>query len=205
MESQQISSLGSQLDTTANDLRGMFPDGSWSNTFSNNGAPIGMNPIVNNNINVNPFDTDMSDAANQSSSNSNGLTPASSNTYHSTTNSTYSPPQVEDENSGTTQILSQNKSAYSTYIPSDGSLFPGTHVINANSAKSPSNNSVGNGQDDPFKVPPEWEVNTGTTPGFSGMTPDGGWEKLIQDGGWEKMIQDGTWVDQNQKTGMTPR
>ena len=205
MENQQTSSFSSPINAAGHDLRGMFPVGSWGNNFSNDGAPIGMNPIVNNNINVNPFDADMSDAANQSSSNSTGLTPASSNTYHSATNSTYSPPHVEDDQSGTTQVQSQNKNAYSTYLPSDVSLFPGTHVLNANSAKSPDNKSATSGQEDPFKVPPGWEINTGSTPGFSGMTPDGGWDKLMQDGGWEKMMQDGTWVDQSQRTGMTPR
>ena len=204
MESQ-TGSFNPQTDMSGTELRGIFPHGTWSNAFNNDGAPIGMNPIINNSINVNPFDTDMSDAANQSSSNSNGLTPASTNTYHSNSNSTYSPPQVEDENTGTMRVQPKTQSAFSTYVPSDGPLFPGTHVLNADSTKSPGNNSATNGQEDPFKMPAGWDVNTGTTPGFLGMTPDGGWEKLMQDGGWEKMMQDGTWIDQNQRTGMTPR
>ena len=202
LASQQHGSFSAQVEPKGQNLVGVFPNDSWDNNVD---GPAGMNPIANNNANVNnPFDTDMSDAANQSSSNSNGLTPASSNTHPSTTNSNYSPPHIEDDNPGMAQFQSQNNAPYSTY-PADASMFANTNLLNEKSARSPGNQNTVHGQENPFKVPSEWESTTGTTPGFTGMSPDGGWEKLLQDGGWEKMMQDGTWIDQNQRNGMTPR
>lgn len=200
----QTGPINSQTDISGSELRGLFPQGHWTNNF-NDGAPIGMNPVINNNITINPFDTEMSDGVNQSGSNSNGLTPASTNTYHSNPSSTYSPPYTEDDNSGTTRIQSNSKNAYSNYVMGDRTLFPDPNVLNNNSAKNSSNTNGMNGQEDPFRVPAEWNVNPGATPGFPAMTPDGSWDKLMQDGGWEKMMQDGTWNDQSQRTGLTPR
>ena len=164
-----------------------------------------MNPIVNNNINIDTFDTEMSDGANQSNSNSNGLTPASSNTYNSNSSSTYSPPYAEDDKSGSTRIQSNSQNTFPMQVPGDRAFFPGSQVLDANGAKSPGTRNGMNGQEELFQVPAEWDVNPGVSPGFSGMTPDGNWDKLMQDGGWEKMMQDGTWIDQSQRTGMTPR
>ena len=164
-----------------------------------------MNPIINNNVNINALDTEMSDGANQSSSASNGLTPASSNTYNSNSSSTYSPPYAEDESTGATRIQSNTQKSYSMNMPGDRTFLPGIQILDTNSAKSPGNTSATNTQDDLFQMPAEWDVDPAGTPGFSGMTPDGNWDKLMQDGGWEKMMQDGTWIDQSQRTGMTPR
>ena len=53
-------------------------------------------------------------------------------------------------------------------------------------------NSSDQQQEDPFKVPAGWDMGTGMTPGqgmtpgsMTGMTPDGGWEKLMDSIGWE--------------------
>lgn len=144
----------------------------------------------------------MSDATNQS--NSNGLTPASSNTNQSGTNSTYSPPQVEDDDSGIQGNQPRNQSSFSSNAPSRLPTFPGAQTLNNNTAKLSGNMSTGFSQSDPFKIAAGWDSNAGTTPGFSGTSPGGEWENLMQDGGWEKMMQDGTWFDQNQTT-MSPK
>ena len=175
-------------------MRGIFPGEGWGQGFNNDASPLGMNPIINNNV----FDSDMTDSgANASHSNSSGLTPQSTNTYRSAS-TTYSPPHVEDDTSGKTQFSSRAQK----FSPPGQTMFPGSDVLNANAAKSPEDTTA-SGHDDPFKVPPGWDANNGMTPGFTGMTPDGGWEKVIQDGSWDQMMKDGNWF--GQRTGMTPR
>lgn len=61
------------------------------------------------------------------------------------------------------------------------------NLSSSNTSYSPSQ-----GHDDAFKVPADWDMRTGMTPG-SGMTPgtltdmtaDGGWEKIMDSIGWE--------------------
>lgn len=88
--------------------------------------------------------------------NSRGPTPQSNSSYnHSSSNTSYSPSQGHD----------------------DDQKSPGTGGGNAPSAQR---------QEDPFKIPVNWEMGTGMTPGsLTGMTPDGGWEKLMDSIGWE--------------------
>ena len=158
-------------------LQGILPDGvSWgfSGGLDTDFAPVGMNPIINNNIaNLNAFDTDMSDNTGPSQQDSNGLTPRSSNSnYQASSNTSYSPPQVQDEDATTmVGIAAQQQQQQQQRANSMGS------------------------RNDPFKIPPGWEMNsrTGTTPGFTGMSPGGEWDKMMQGMGWD------------QGTGMTPK
>lgn len=61
-----------------------------------------------------------------------------------------------------------------------------------NPSSSNTSYSPSQGHDDAFKVPADWDMRTGMTPG-SGMTPgtltdmtaDGGWEKIMDSIGWE--------------------
>lgn len=162
----------------------------WTDQAQSNG-PTGLNPIINNNINVNGFDQEMSDNSSSSRGPSSGLTPQSMGT-NSTSNTTYSPPQVQEEeisaapNPSSMPSISGPDNYYS-------SMF--TRQASTSGMKSPASGDANNAmQQDPFKVPPEWEMNSTSTPSFSGMSPDGGWEKMMQSmSGW-----DGS-------TGMTPK
>ena len=41
-------------------------------------------------------------------------------------------------------------------------------------------------QEDPFMIPAGWGMGPGQNPGgLTGMTPDGGWEKLMDSMSWE--------------------
>ena len=141
----------------------------------NPNAPVGMNPIINNNIATAAagFDTDMSDQSHPSRHGSQGLTPQSSHGAHTTSsNTSYSPPQVQDDDpltsaAATAAVQQQARG------PSTMSMF-----------------------EDAFQVPPGWDMSgngtayagTGSTPGFSGMTPGStDWENLMQNMNWEGM------------------
>lgn len=167
----------------------------WGEQVGSNG-PTGGNPILNNNIHVNGFDQEMSDNSSSSRGPSSGLTPQSMGT-NSTSNTTYSPPQVQDEdtsmapNPSSMPPISGPNTYYASFNPGDN-LF--ARQASTGSTKSPDPSGVNAMQQDPFKVPPEWEINSSATPSFSGMSPDGGWEKMMQSmSGW-----DGS-------TGMTPK
>ena len=54
---------------------------------------------------------------------------------------------------------------------------PGSGLGTAN-ARSPANGIV-NEQGDPFKMPAGWDLPGATPGGLSGMTPEGGWEKMM--------------------------
>lgn len=124
--------------------------------------PVGMNPIINNNIaNNNAFETDVSDQTPISRHNSTGLTPQSSNSaYQSSSNTSYSPPTVLEEDD------------------------PLTSATGVSSAAQP---SISAALEDSFKVPPGWETGgTGMTPGFMGMSPGSAeWEKMMQGINWD--------------------
>ena len=171
------------------DLPGIFPQGAWNTSFSNN-EPIGLNPVINGNMNINGFDTEMSDQANNSS-NSTGLTPQSSTSYnHSSSHTSYTPP---GDDAATTQASSRPTVAgtytsyTSVYTPPAENMFAAQGSASAN-ARSPVNgnrNGNGNEQDDPFKMPASWDLGAGATPGvLSGMTPEGGWEKMMES--WDR-------------------
>ena len=162
--------------SSPNGVEGILPpktvwsSGDWSADTEilqrNQSAPVGMNPLINNNIaNANGFDTDMGNHTGTSRNNSTGLSPQSSHgTYQSSSNTSYSPPQVQDEDPLTSVAATQSHA-----------------------------NSIATTLDEAFKVPPGWDMNaTGTTPGFTGMTPSGEWENMIRNMNWEG-------------TGMTPK
>lgn len=91
------------------------------------------------------------------SANSRGPTPQSNSSYnHSSSNTSYSPSQAHDDDQ------------------------------NASSGTGGGNAPLAQRQEDPFKIPAGWETGTGMTPAsLTGMTPDGGWEKLMDSMGWE--------------------
>ena len=124
--------------------------------------PVGLNPIINNDIaNANAFETEMSDQTPISRHGSMGLTPQSSNSaYQSSSNTSYSPPTVQEE---------------------DDPLTSAAGVSGAAQA------SISAALEDSFKVPAGWETGgTGMTPGFSGMSPGSAeWEKMMQGINWE--------------------
>ena len=167
-------------------LTNIYAQDSWTTNFTTN-EPIGLNPVINGNMDMNNFDTEMSDQANNS--NSTGLTPGSSGSYnHSSSN----PSPLPGEDQVTTQaasmpILSGTYTSYTSvftppadnrYNTQSAGLGPGT----AN-ARSPVNGIV-HEQADPFKMPTGWDI-PGSTPGaLSGMTPEGGWEKMMET--WER-------------------
>ena len=143
------------------DTRGA--SGVWLDTGGtsqgNKNMPVGMDPIVNNNINSNVFDTAMSDRSGPSRNHSTDLSPQSStSTYQSSSNTSYSPPTAQNEESMTSTSTAQKQA-----------------------------NPIPSTLDEAFKVPPSWEMGagTGSTPGFIGMTPGGEWDKMMQSMNWD--------------------
>lgn len=140
----------------------IFPPDDWNQ--GNIATVGGLDSFTDNNasngINTNSrhLDTEMA----EQSPNSRGPTPQSNSSYNpSSSNTSYSPSQAHD----------------------DDQTASGTGGGNAPFAQR---------QEDPFKIPASWEAGTGLTPGsgmtpgsLTGMTPDGGWEKLMDSIGWE--------------------
>ena len=124
-------------------------------------TPIGLNPIINNNIaSMNTFEADMSDQTGPSRHNSTGLTPRSTNSiYQTSSNTSYSPPAINEEDP----------------------------LTSAAAVSSAAQTSISATLEESFKVPPGWETGgAGMTPGFSGMTPNSAeWEKMMQGINWE--------------------
>ena len=147
-------------------FHGIFPGkqtwkGAWSaneNVMQSTEAPVGINPLVNNNIaNTNPFDTEMSDQSIPSRHNSTGLTPQStSSAYQSSSNTSYSPPQMQEDDAFASI-------AAATSAPRESVLT---------SANLP----------DTLKVPAGWD--TAGSPQGMAMTP-GAWEQVMQDLNWD--------------------
>jgi hypothetical protein len=159
-------------------LPGIFAQDNWSS----------INPAGNGAISMNGFDTEMSDQTNNSS-NSTGLTPQSSSSYNqSSSNTSYTPP---GDDAAATQTASRQNVAgtytsyTSVYTPPAENMFVTQESVSTN-ARSPVNGNVnGNEQDDPFKMPTNWDLDTGATPNvLSGMTPEGGWEKMMES--WDR-------------------
>ena len=153
------------------------------NDIRNNSGPhppkfslqAGLNPFTDSdkisaiNMSHGLLDTEMAEQF----ANSRGPTPQSSNGYnHSSSNTSYSPSQAHEDDQS---------------APVNGG---GTKFMTGFTPQ-PLNTS-GQQEEDPFKVPIGWEMGTGMTPGqgmspgsMTGMTPDGGWEKLMDSMGWE--------------------
>lgn len=145
----------------------------------------GPNPFADddkNNSNNRHLDSEMADQ----SANSRGPTPQSNSSYNqSSSNTSYSPSQAHDE----------DQNAYGTggggnYMP--GFAPPPHNAIFTREGIKHAMSPSAQQQKDPFKIPAGWETETGMTPGpgmtpggLAGMTPDGGWEKLMDSMGWE--------------------
>ena len=174
--------------TQPSSLTNIYASDNWTPNFATN-EPIGLNPVINGNMNMNNFDTEMSDQANHSTS--TGLTPGSSGSYNhsSVSNPSFTPPG-EDQATSQSQATSSMPTMSSTYTsyssvytpPADNMYQTGSGLGSAN-VRSPVNNE----QSDPFKMPAGWDIpGPGATPGgLSGMTPEGGWEKMMESWGRE--------------------
>ena len=168
--------------TQPSGLTNIYAQDNWTANFATN-EPIGLNPVINGNMNMNNFDTEMSDQANNS--NSTGLTPGSSGSYnHSSSNPSFTPPgedQVTTQATSMPIIAGTYTSYTSVYTPPADNRYnpqhPGSGLGTAN-ARSPANGIV-NEQGDPFKMPAGWDLPGATPGGLSGMTPEGGWEKMM--------------------------
>jgi len=169
--------------------------GSWNNEAD---FSMGFDPLVNNGVYGNGFDTEMSDQQN----NSTGLTPQSSLSYNnSSSNTSYSPPNMQDEDATTTQAKANSPipggmTGFTPFSPPSNNVYSGQGSGggggsgNVGTTMSPSlaNNQAfasnrqplsGPGQDDPFKNM-SWDMGSGGTPGtMSGMTPGREWEKMM--------------------------
>lgn len=150
-------------------LEGIFPGvpQAW-------GKIDGLNPIINNNIApaAAGFDADMSDQSHPSRHDSQGLTP-----HTTSSNTSYSPPQGQDDDPLT--------SAAATAAVQQQARGPGALSM----------------FEDAFQLHRGWDMSgnstayrgTGSTPGFTGMTPGStDWENIMQSMNWEG-------------TGMTPK
>lgn len=134
------------------------------------------------NANDRHLDTEMTDQ----SANSRGLTPQSNISYnYSSSNTSYSPSQGHDDDQNTSGTGGRDNYMTGFAPPSHNTIFTGEGVKRAMSSSSQQ-------QRDPFKIPAGWDIGTGMTPGtgmspgsLTGMTPDGGWEKLMDSMGWE--------------------
>ncbi len=197
-DSGQVNSMYSDNGIAPSQFREIFPGSSWTDRPNDNG-PVGLNPLINNNINNNTFDTEMADNMAQTSPhNSSGLTPQSSSNYMSSSSTSYSPPQVQDEDANQPKSMPPVGSSW----PNSGGEFGPQHpiftppaAVSPNSTNNNNNNSNTNGQssqatpNDPFKIPAGWDMNgAGMTPDFSGMTPGGEWDKMMQNISWDESL-----------------
>lgn len=152
----------------------IFPNAEWNQ--GHGGSLASANALTDsdkinstNNANTRNLDTEMTDH----SANSRGLTPQSSSGYNlSSSNTSYSPSQAHDDDPN-----ASGTGGASSFLPA---FAPTPRITSAQL------------QQDPFKIPAGWDVGTGMTPGqgmtpasMTGMTPDGGWEKLMDSMGWE--------------------
>ena len=189
-EARSVRSLFPEAGQPPSQLHGIFNADSWTGGATNSG-PTGLNPLINNNINVNGFDTDMSDGQNAST----GLTPQSSYSYNqSSSNTSYSPPMLQDEDPGTSQATGPIP-GYAAFPPSSENVYNGQQNSNSASTRSPMNDdfqAYGNNnnsqlpnrprhqqQTDPFKNMQSWEKLSSSPGPFQGMSPGEGWEKMM--------------------------
>ena len=200
-EARRIRPFYPETAQKSEQLHGIFSAESWS-AGSHNG-PGNLNSLMNNNygsnINMNGLDTEMSDAQNQAM----GLTPQSSYSYnHSSSNTEYSPPNLQDEDPAATKAASNppvtgppngytsfspsSEHLYPPQIPGSGSGNPTSPMMNNNQQAFGANNNVqglngAGGQDDMWKNIQGWDMANGGTPGsLQGMTPNGEWEKMME-------------------------
>ena len=130
-----------------------------------------------NDANNRHLDSEMADHA----TNSRGPTPQSNSSYnHSSSNTSYSPSQAHEDD----QNASSGGSRYMIGFapPPHDTTFTGEGIKHAMSSSAQQ-------QEDLFTNPAGWDLGTGMTPGsgmsLTGMTPDGGWEKLMDSMGWQ--------------------
>ena len=181
-------------------LHGIFNADSWNGGGAANG-PVGLNPLINNNINVNGFDTEMSDAQN----NSSGLTPQSHFSYNpASSNTSYSPPNLQEDDPNTTQatsmpVIAGTMNGYMAFTPPSNDMFAQNADNGPGIAKAPlqsntqafGNNAQPLKQEDLFKNMQGWDM--GNSPGpVPGMSPGGEWDKMMDS------------IGQGMNWGMTP-
>ena len=197
-EARRVRPFNPDAELPPSQLHGLFNADSWTGGANNNG-PIGLNPLVNNNISVNGFDTDMSDAQNTST----GLTPQSNYSYNqSSSDTSYSPTQDEDPGISQPTVappISGRMNGYNAFTPATDNMFAAQNPNNTNATtRSPVSNNVqayGNNsqipstarQNDPFGNMASWEKVSSPGP-MQGMTPGEDWEKMMntinQNLGW---------------------
>ena len=167
-------------------LEGIFPSNDWNqgnmatvanlDVFTDNDRT---NAISTNNQHL---DTEMA----EQSANSRGPTPQSNSSYkHSSSNTSYSPSQAYDDDQTATFTGGVSNYTPGFAPPSHKTTFTGEGVKRAMSP-------LAQQQEDAFKIPSGWDLGTGMTPSsgmtpgsLAGMTPEGGWEKLLDSMGWE--------------------
>lgn len=164
----------------------IFPSDDWNQ--GNIATVTGLNAFADNDningmkVNSRHMDIEMADQ----SAHSRGPTPQSNSTYnHSSSNTSYSPSQTHDDDK-----IASGTSGGANYMtgfapPSHNTIFTGEGVKSAMKVSAQE-------QEDPFKIPAGWDRGMGMTPGsgatpgsLTGMTPEGGWEKLMDSIGWE--------------------
>lgn len=164
----------------------IFPSDDWNQ--GNNATVMGLNAFTDTEkinaviLNNRQLDTEMSDQ----SVNSRGPTPHSSSSYHhSSSNTSYSPPQAHDDDQNVSGASGGGDYMTGFAPPSHNNIFSGEGV-------KPAMSDPAQQQEDQFKVPADWGMGTGMIPGpgmtpgdLTGMTPEGGWEKLMDSMGWE--------------------
>lgn len=183
-------------------LYGLLSQTEWIDAFGDD-LITGTNTTATGGITANQFDVDMAigsgplNETSQSSSNSTGITPQSSASHHSTSNSNYSTPQVEDDFN-----LRQLPSRPSPRNVNESYTIPTSqgngYLTQSQQGYNPQSNMSNKVHEEAFKIPSDWNVNGGggMTPNFSGIAQDAGWERMMQDAG---MVWEGN------KSGMTPR
>ena len=201
-EARRVRPFYPDADHPPQQLHGIFNADSWTGGAANNG-PVGLNPMANNNINMNGWDTEMSDAQN----NSTGLTPQSNFSYNnSSSNTSYSPPNVQDEDSSPNQattvpMMASAMNAYAGFSPPSDNLFAAARSAGSSTGNPSSSPAISNPQafhnnsqtfnggrpEDIFKNMQGWDKvdSHGQMPG---MTPGGDWDKMMdsinQNLGW---------------------
>ena len=164
----------------------IFPSDDWNQ--GNMAAVAGLREFPENdkinaiNANNRQLDTEMADQ----SVNSRGPTPLSNSSYyHSSSNTSYSPSQPHEDDQNASGAGGGDNYVTGFAPPSHNTIFTGQGVEHENSTSAQR-------EEDLSKFPAGWDMGTGMRPdrgvipgGLTGMTPDGGWEKLMDSIGWE--------------------
>ncbi|KAK4694213.1 hypothetical protein P7C71_g3331, partial [Lecanoromycetidae sp. Uapishka_2] len=191
VESEEVRRAGKMFPQVSQPtaLPGVFPCENWGETFDM-GRPFGPNPAIPKTaFGTGAFDTEMSDQSGPN--NSTGLTPGSSASYnHSSSNTSYTPPELHHEDSTTSQNSQLPVfSHFNTFAPPMGNMFTAQNPESGIVRNDPNNNVNFNAnvqdngsthlqENDPFKLAAGWDQplgNTETPVSLTGMTPEGGW------------------------------